>query len=99
MLVSSGLWRFQGLTQWQFLTIGVYFGLTSALTLLGMRVPPEAREQQGWHTAASNPNPNPNPNPSPSPSPSPSPGPSPSPNPTVTALTLPRSPPCAATCD
>ena len=51
MLVSSGLWRFQGLTQWQFLTIGVYFGLTSALTLLGMRVPPEAREQGGWDTA------------------------------------------------
>ena len=49
VLVSSGLWRFQGLTQWQFLTIGVYFGFTSALTFLGMRVPPEAREHEGWH--------------------------------------------------
>lgn len=52
VLVSSGLWRFQGLTQWQFITIGVYFGLTSGLTYLGMRTPPEALEQQGWDTAA-----------------------------------------------
>ena len=47
VLLSSGLWRFQGLTQWQFITIGVYFGLTSALTYLGMRTPPEALEQRG----------------------------------------------------
>ena len=30
----------QGLTQWQFITIGIYFGLTTCLTYLAMRTPP-----------------------------------------------------------
>lgn len=55
VLVSSGLWRLQGLTQWQFITIGIYFGLTTCLTYLAMRTPPSALEQRGWASLPSPP--------------------------------------------
>ena len=40
----------QGLTQWQFITIGIYFGLATCLTYLAMSTPPETLEQRGWAT-------------------------------------------------
>ena len=55
VLVSSGLWRFQGLTQWQFILIGLYFGLTTWLTFRTMTTPTEVLEQQGWATVAAPP--------------------------------------------
>ena len=77
----------QGLTQWQFITIGIYFGLTTCLTYLAMRTPPEALDQRGWASLPSPPacaaasllgvitlrptNPDPDPSPSPNPDPNP----------------------------
>jgi len=46
-LISHSFWRMQGLTQWQFLTIALYFGLSSYLTLCSLRAS-TAASQPAW---------------------------------------------------
>eukprot|EP00325_Prymnesiales_sp_UTEX-LB-985_P023494 CAMPEP_0174733574 /NCGR_PEP_ID=MMETSP1094-20130205/61597_1 /TAXON_ID=156173 /ORGANISM="Chrysochromulina brevifilum, Strain UTEX LB 985" /LENGTH=320 /DNA_ID=CAMNT_0015936261 /DNA_START=26 /DNA_END=988 /DNA_ORIENTATION=- len=51
--ISHGLWRFQGLTQWQFALIGIYFGAAASIQYCLITEMPQVHAPSGLACAAS----------------------------------------------